>query len=471
MTFNSAVFIVFFIVTIALYFISARSLRVQNLLLLVASYIFYGTWNWKYLTLILACTAVSYFTAIAVDSSTDAIRRKQWMIFCVVSNLVVLGFFKYFNFFSESAQQLFSALGLPLSTATIQILLPVGISFYTFQALSYVVDVYRRDFPAERKFVNLALYVAYFPQLVAGPIERGTSLLPQVARPRRIRLDQVNAGLFLVIWGYFKKVVIADNMAQLADPVFNNYTQYHGTMLLIAVLAFAVQIYCDFSAYSDIARGIAKWMGFELMLNFRLPYFAITPSDFWKRWHISLSSWLRDYLYIPLGGNRKGTWGVRRNLLITMLLGGLWHGAAWNFVLWGLYHGVILILYRECGVRDQIEARGWRGTARWTGMVFVMFLLTCVGWVLFRCSSMDQIAHFLSAVWDGYGPGSRGALYQLAFYALPLVVVQIAQGVSGNLLIVNRLPWPLLSLFYASLALGMLAFGVRAPTEFIYFQF
>ncbi|MCL4123644.1 UNVERIFIED_CONTAM: hypothetical protein GTU68_011358, partial [Idotea baltica] len=338
MLFNSFVFWIFFGVVFALYFRLRH--REQNLLLLIASYFFYGCWDWRFLGLISLSTFIDYFIGKAVGES-ESQKTKKWLVgLSMVSNLSILGFFKYYGFFATELEQLLTSIGAPIMMPTFYVILPVGISFYTFQTMSYTIDVYRGDCEACDSFLDFAVYVSFFPQLVAGPIERAKHFLPQVIAPRTITADHFKQGLLLIAVGMFRKVVIADNMAPIANAIFaSNVDDLSGAEILLGVYAFAFQIYGDFSGYSAIARGIAKWMGFDLMVNFRMPYFATTPSDFWQRWHISLSQWLRDYVYIPLGGNRFGTLMTYRNLLLTMLIGGLWHGANWTFIIWGAFHG------------------------------------------------------------------------------------------------------------------------------------
>jgi alginate O-acetyltransferase complex protein AlgI len=356
---------------------------------------------------------------------------------------------------------------------TLNIVLPVGISFYTFQTMSYTIDIYRRKLTPTRNLLDFALFVSFFPQLVAGPIERAVNLLPQITSRRRITSSQINAGLFLLVWGYYKKVVIADNVAKIADQIFNGYTQYHGLDLLIGTLAFTLQILCDFSGYSDIARGLAKLMGFDLMVNFKLPYFALNPSDFWLRWHVSLSSWLRDYLYIPLGGNRGGSARTQRNLALTMLLGGLWHGAAWHFVIWGGFHGLILALYRVFD-RHPEHLDPWNGqyrTARIISKMFLMFTLTIIGWVFFRAATAHQIVYMLTEVFGGWSEATAGLAHKLIFFALPLVVIQVYQYVKRDLLAPLKLRPIFRISLYIYFVVWIFVFGVRQAAEFIYFQF
>ncbi len=473
MLFNSSVFVVFFAV-LYLAYLGLRNRRVaQNRLLLLGSYIFYGAWDYRFLSLLLISTIIDYFIGRTMHGEEDPRRRKQLLFGSLLSNLSILGFFKYFNFFVDGFSGLAAALGIQADFPTLNIILPVGISFYTFQTLSYTFDIYRRKLEPTRDFLDFALFVSFFPQLVAGPIERAKNLLPQISQPRVLTPDQVNAGIYLVLWGYFKKVVIADNVAVMANQIFNGYEQYQGLDLLVGVLAFTTQIYCDFSGYSDIARGVAKLLGFELMVNFRLPYFALNPSDFWERWHVSLSSWLRDYLYIALGGNRGAPWFIYRNLLLTMLLGGLWHGAAWNFVLWGLYQGTILVLYRLLD-RDPEHRDPWSGRyhpLRVLAKMGLMFCFTIVGWVIFRAGTVDQIVHFLTSWGLALSPEIRAMALVLLAYTLPLFLVQLAQYVSRDLLIVCKLPAPLRVGVYGLMLVGLAAFASHQKVEFIYFQF
>ncbi len=473
MVFTSWVFVGFFALVYPAYLLLQGRLRAQNLLLLVASCVFYGYWDWRFLALLGGSTVGDYFLGRWIGEAEEPRARKRLVTASVVMNLAVLGFFKYFNFFSDSTVEILAALGFQPSWTTLNVILPVGVSFYTFQALSYTIDVYRGSLRSTRSFVDFSLYVVFFPQLVAGPIERATHLLPQVQRPRRVSLDEVNAGLYLILWGFFKKLVIADNVSGVANTVFNHYTKYQGLDLVIGVLAFTLQIYCDFSAYSDIARGVGKLMGFDLMLNFKLPYLALSPSDFWQRWHISLSSWLRDYLYLPLGGNRHGSFKTYRNLALTMLLGGLWHGASWNFVLWGAFHGAILIVYRALGSAPEREPAPVSavGQLRRVGQILMMFVLTNVGWVLFRASTLEQIRWFFTQAGVATSSTTSEFAFILVWAALPMAIVQIAQHRSGDLLVLARLPLPARVAVYSALVVALVVFGVRTSSEFIYFQF
>jgi alginate O-acetyltransferase complex protein AlgI len=466
-TFNSWVFVCFFAIVYAGYLALLRSFRLQNAWLLAASLIFYAWWDPRFLFLLLATAGVDFVMAQLIGSTDDAARRRLYLAISVASNLSVLGFFKYFNFLAGNVVALVG-LVVPVRPVALDVILPVGISFYTFQSISYVSDVYRREVEPARNPIAFFLFVCFFPHMVAGPIMHSSALLPQMLGPRRVGMEQVQAGLFLILWGYFKKMVVADNCALIANPIFENYARYQGLDLLVGMLAFTVQIYGDFSGYSDIARGLAKLMGFELMVNFRIPYLATSPSDFWRRWHISLSTWLRDYLYIPLGGNRSSGLGTYRNLAFTMLLGGLWHGAAWNYVLWGGYHGALLILYRALG-RD---GREWgEGRVPEPLRAAGMFVLTVIGWVLFRSRSVGQIVYMLRYAGLAASPATGDLAYSLLFFAAPLVLVEAYEARRGDLLAPSRLPLPFRVALYAALSVGVGIFGVRQSVEFIYFQF
>ncbi len=476
MLFNSLEFVYFLLGVLVLYHSLER--RAQNVLLLAASYYFYGSWNWRFLGLILLSTFVDYVCARIIDAEDSGPRRRKAALFAsIVSNLGILATFKHFNFFIESLSEL--GLGFDPTSLRLDVVLPVGISFYTFQTMSYTIDVYRKDLEASRSLLDFSVYVAFFPQLVAGPIERASHFLPQVQKVRGVRYDLVCQGSWLILFGLFKKVVLADNMAPIADAAFTHADELSGLEVLTGVYAFALQIYGDFSGYSAIARGAALLMGFELLQNFRMPYFATSPSDFWRRWHISLSTWLRDYLYISLGGNRRGPTRTYVNLMLTMLLGGLWHGAAWHFVAWGAFHGALLILYASFprdllgSVLARVSSRV-RSTAG--GLVF--FHLTCLGWVLFRADNMQMISDVLGSAgrfWPdpaSVGAAQLGTLWVLISLSFgPVLLVEWAQEASKDMWVHRR--WPAwVRLFLYALLFGLItSIGVTQGKEFIYFQF
>ena len=474
MLFNSLAFALFLPVLLALYYPLGH--KRQNRLLLGASLFFYACWDWRFLSLLFITMIVDFWVAAHLEKLHEAgapeTRRKRVLAISMACNLVMLGFFKYFNFFIDSMQSLLHTLHIPAESHVLGIVLPVGISFFTFQSMSYTIDVYRGELKPAKNFWDFALFVSFFPHLVAGPIMRAVDLLPQIERPRRVTREQVIDGIHLIIWGLWKKVFIADGLAPLVNATFATAAP-SGFDTWTAVLAFAFQIYCDFSGYTDIARGVAKLMGFELTLNFNLPYFAMNPQDFWTRWHISLSSWLRNYLYVPLGGNRDGPLRTYRNLLLTMVLGGLWHGAAWNFVLWGTYQGGMLAIHRFARERwpKALRIAKHPQLVMWLKIV-IMFQFTCYGWLLFRASSFAQIATMTAALTHPLDTFNWDRIGQIALFAVPLMAIQLFQFYSRELLFMKKLAFPLelKSACYAGL-MYLVVFHAAAPQAFIYFQF
>jgi alginate O-acetyltransferase complex protein AlgI len=438
----------------------------RKVFLLIASYYFYAYWDYRFTGLLVFSTLLDYTIGKWLDRSQRISTRRVLLAFSLVGNLGLLGFFKYYNFFIESAQAIFGHWGL--NGTTLDIILPIGISFYTFQTLSYSIDVYRRQLKPCTSILDFALYVAFFPQLVAGPIVRAAEFLPQVSRMLLPKSQQVYSGLAQLLRGFVKKVLIADHLATMVDPVFAAPDFYAWPTVVLAVFAYTGQIYCDFSGYSDIAIGSARLLGFELPDNFRHPYLAQSPGDFWRRWHITLSTWLRDYLYIPLGGNRISTLFTYRNLLITMTLGGLWHGASWNFVIWGIWHAVMLCLTRSWKVDATIDSitSGCRQVAQ-TGITLAVVV---VGWTLFRTTSIDQFV----ALWTQMLVPDVGLLWlpPLPLVALGLLVVEHVIWLSRyrNLLELPADRWTTPWLVGFALA----ALAIYAPTgfrPFVYFQF
>jgi alginate O-acetyltransferase complex protein AlgI len=469
MLFNSGVFLKFFAGFLLLYWLVRNHLRARNILIVAASYLFYGWWDYRFLGLILISSVLDYAVGLGIARQSDPRRRKLWLTASIVVNLVILGFFKYFDFFATSLAAALQKMGVPFQTFTLGIILPVGISFYTFQAMSYTIDVYRGNIPACRNLVNFLAFVSFFPQLVAGPIERASHLLPQFERPLSITGPMLEEGIWLMIRGMFKKVVIADNLDALVNMVYQNPV-YSGPLAALGTIAFGFQIYCDFSGYSDIARGTARTLGFDIMVNFNLPYFASNMREFWQRWHISLSTWLRDYLYISLGGNRRGAARTYVNLFVTMLLGGLWHGAAWNFVLWGAWHGIGLIIHRAWSSttrRDAEAAAGRRGLSWLLTMGFVFY-----GWLLFRAQSFDQIVNMTRSLGLFSLPDWTGSyVVNLAAFLAPLLLIELWQFRSGDVLVALRLPrWGKATL-QGVLLLAIMFFWERTELPFIYFQF
>jgi alginate O-acetyltransferase complex protein AlgI len=414
--FHSLEFLAFFLITLAVYW--RLPLRAQNVMLLVASYVFYGWVHAWWPVLLLATTVVDYWSARRMAERPE--QKQTWLWLSIVANLGLLGVYKYFDFFVDNVAAAGAALGWNVPPIALRLVLPAGISFYTFQSMSYTIDVYRGHAPARRSFIDIAAFVSFFPHLVAGPIMRATNLLPQIEHPRRFDAAAARDASVLIVWGLFKKLVIADNVGVIANKVFA-LQEPEFFVLWAGVFAFAVQIYADFSAYTDIARGVAKWYGFDLIKNFARPYLATGPADFWRRWNISLSTWFRDYVYIPLGGSRRGRGRVAANLMITFLASGLWHGASWNYVLWGAYHGALLVLARVAGgAWVSLRAPKWLHSLQ----VLAMFILTCIGWLIFRETELHQLVFDLQLMpWESTEAGRSAGLYLfiLVFvYSIPL---------------------------------------------------
>jgi len=451
-------------------------------MLLVASYFFYGWWDWRFLFLIFISTLTDFVCGIKIHES-DGIRKKKFVIISVVINLGILGFFKYWNFFSDSLGSLLSQLGLHPGFPTLHIILPVGISFYTFQTMTYSIDIYRGKLSPTYSFMDFALFVSFFPQLVAGPIERAGNLLPQIEGKRNFDQGRFLRGIELFFWGLFKKVFVADNLGIMVDRIYGN-PESTGMEYVIATWAFAFQIYGDFSGYTDMARGTAKCLGIELMHNFKQPYFAVNPSDLWRRWHISLSSWLRDYLYIPLGGNRKGKIRTYINLMITMLLGGLWHGAAWNFVIWGGYHGFLLWVHRLATGNTKMGVPTNTSLGLYMLKAFIMFQFTCLGWIFFRSQNLDQIGMILKEAFslsslDGGCGDMFAKLMFFCFLPLFIMVIKTLKEVRPDYFSKPPLfifsSWSTQPLYVKSISYGVLTYllclyGAKTQS-FIYFQF
>ena len=399
MLFNSLEFLIFLPTVFCLYwFVFQKNLRVQNLLLLISSYFFYGWWDWRFLSLIFLSTIVDYFVGLKIHDSSDKKLKKSYLWVSILFNLGLLGFFKYFNFFIDSWVDLLGAFGYEYkSTWTLNVILPVGISFYTFQTMSYSLDIYHGKLKPTKDFISFASFVSFFPQLVAGPIERASNLLPQILNNRVFKYEQGVQGLRLILYGMFKKVVIADSLAPHVDVIFQNYTSFNGGVLLLGLIYFSFQIYCDFSGYSDIAIGTSKLFGFELMSNFKFPYFSRDIGEFWRRWHISLSTWFRDYLYIPLGGSKGGKWLSIRNIFIIFIVSGFWHGANWTFIAWGLIHATLYIPLFLSGKNRQytttiVAENKWFPSLKELFQIVSTFFFTMLAWVFFRSES----------VWDSY---------------------------------------------------------------------
>ncbi len=405
MLFNSFEFIVFMPLVFFFYwFVVNKHLQLQNILVLVASYVFYGWWDWRFLSLIFLSTVVDYFVGRGMERTTVIRSRKLLLVISLAVNLGALAVFKYFNFFTESFISMFASLGVELQAVTLNVILPVGISFYTFQTLSYSIDVYRKKLKPSQHFIEFAAFVSFFPQLVAGPIERATNLLPQFSRARVFNYEKAVDGCRQILWGLFKKMVIADNCAYYVNKIFSDPSDHSGSTLLVGAIFFAFQIYGDFSGYSDIAIGTARLLGFDLMRNFAFPYFSRDIAEFWRRWHISLSTWFRDYLYIPLGGNSGGKLRGIRNVCIVFTVSGFWHGASWNFIVWGLFNGLLflpLFLFdRNRAHLNQVAEEKLFPSLREVFQMGLTFFLTLNAWVLFRTENLTQSMEYFSSLYS-----------------------------------------------------------------------
>ena len=490
MLFNSLHFLVFFPIVIGFYF--GLPPRWRGHLLLLASYYFYMSWRAAYAILLLATTLLDYFSGYRMSQLPTKQQRRPYLYLSLVSNLGTLFVFKYFNFFWAAAGQLAALLHLPPAAGpALGLLLPVGVSFYTFQSVGYIIDVYQGRLEAERNFGRFALFVAFFPQLVAGPIERGGHMLPQFRRTHDFDYARVVSGLRLMAWGLFKKVVVADRLALLVNPIFNNPRQHpEGPLLVLATLAFTFQIYGDFSGYTDLARGAARELGFEFNLNFRQPYLSASVPEFWRRWHISLSSWFRDYVFIPLGGSRVAPMRAYGNLLAVFLISGLWHGANWTFLAWGGLHGLYLVISTWARpLREQLAQR--TGLAARPGLrhglgVLLTFGLVAYAWIFFRANNLSDavfISRHLLGGWQGLRGGQLTTLLleftqhyrpELAVAFLGVSVMLVVEYFGRNRSLqgwVSAQPLPARWVGYVSLALFIFYLGVFNSTSFIYFQF
>ncbi|MCZ6508265.1 MAG: MBOAT family protein [Acidobacteria bacterium] len=451
----------FFAVVFAVHW-SLRRARWRKLWLLAASYAFYAGWDWRFLGLILTSTTIDFIAGRRMEASLEDGVRRRWLIASVVANLGILGLFKYWDFFAESGAAFLAFLGLPVTPSTLKLILPIGISFYTFQTLSYTIDVYRRQLSATDRIVDFALFVAFFPQLVAGPIVRAAELLPQLAENRRFAAVPVKACLTLFLIGYVKKACLADNLASLVDPVFAHPEAAAASSLWLAMFLYGAQIFCDFSGYSDMAIATAGLLGYRLPLNFDAPYIAASVTEFWRRWHISLSSWFRDYLYIPLGGNSGSRARTYANLGLVFLLCGLWHGASWNFVIWGLIHGSYLVGERLLGLRT---ASGWRALR-----LSVTTLLVMLAWVPFRSPTLEQAGIYLAGLAGQAGVEASLSPAWWGLIAL-LGLIQYALGGVDVLGAVERVPAPAFAPAYGLAVAWILPWAAANYRPFIYFQF
>ncbi|MGH2755940.1 MAG: MBOAT family O-acyltransferase [Actinomycetota bacterium] len=470
MLFNSITFAIFLVIVLALYWV--LRFRAQNFLLLAASWVFYAFWDWRFLGLLIFQSLIDFIAGLTIGNSDDEPFRKRVLIAAISLNLLILGFFKYYGFFVESAINFLEWFGLRPNPPLLEVLLPIGISFYTFQSITYSFDVYRRRLPPTRSLLNYSVFVAYFPHMVAGPIQRANHLLPQIEKPRtRPTIDQIRSGSFLILLGLFKKVAIADAVAIVAAKAFDAPADASSALLFVGVIAFALQIYGDFSGYTDIARGVSRLFGIELTLNFEQPYLSRNITEFWRTWHISLSTWLHDYLYVPLGGNQRGKLATYRNLMITMLLGGLWHGASWTFVIWGGIHGGLLAIHRALGgyaPRGRLDPLRWKDITK----ILFTFALVCLAWVFFRAVDLTSALDYLAGLFSFRSGGvSLDDLIVVGVSALFIFIFDISQRLTRDQEVVLRWAPPLRGAAYALLFIWIVLWSGGESQPFIYFQF
>jgi len=469
MLFNSIAFLLFFPTVCVLYYcIPLSQVKTRNLLLLAASYYFYMNWEPAYALLLFTSTVITYLAALGIGYFEGRRKKKLCLIASLVLNLAILFLFKYYNFLASSIEQVLRVNGLGIDMPEFGLLLPVGISFYTFQALGYSIDVYRDTTRVEHDFPTYALFVSFFPQLVAGPIERSNNLLPQFKQQHLFDYDAVMAGTRLMVWGYFMKLVLADRCGLYVDNIFNNLDKHNGGSYLVASLLFPLQIYGDFAGYSLIAIGVARILGFQLMENFRRPYFACTVGDFWHRWHISLSTWFRDYVYIPLGGNRVGRLHNYLNLFVTFVVSGIWHGANWTFLCWGALHGLLLCIEKALGISKQ-NYSGAKKLCHWA----VTFVLVCFAWILFRADSLSDAATVVTGIFTNFGvPRLELANFFAIGLAITILFVkEYADEYQWKLNIAESESWFVRHVWLVTMIAYIILFGVLGGDQFIYFQF
>ena len=484
MLFNSISFVIFLPVVFFLYwFVAKKNLRLQNILLLISSYFFYACWDWRFLFLLVFSTFLDYFTGLKIYEAARPRAKTMWLWISIIINLGFLGAFKYYNFFSQSFAEGIDLLGIHTSLATLNFILPVGISFYTFHGLSYVIDLYKDRIKPERDFINYSVFVSFFPLLVAGPIERATHLLPQIVKPRAFDYSKATDGLRQILWGLFKKIVIADNCAEYANVIFNNSADYSGSTLVVGAIFFTFQIYGDFSGYSDIALGTARLFGIDLLRNFAFPYFSRDIAEFWRRWHISLSSWFRDYVYIPLGGSKGGIWMKIRNTFLIFILSGLWHGANWTYITWGALNAIYFLpLMLTNNNRNNIgivaAGKSWP-TIREFCMILFTFAITVFAWIFFRAENIGQAFEIVSEIFSlslFAFPDFPGIHESITIVLLLFIFMMVEwKGREHQYAIeklgVNKsrsLRWS----YYIAILFSIYLFGNFASNiEFIYFQF
>ncbi len=476
MLFNSLRFVIFFIPTYLIYL--ALKQKWQNRLLLAASYVFYSFWDWRFLSLIVLSTVLNYYFGLKIDSEQDERRRKLFIIISVFLNLAILGFFKYFDFFADNLQALLWVFGWHTTRVSVNIVLPLGISFYTFLIMTYTIDIYRRVMKPTRNFLDFALFVSFFPQLIAGPIERARNLIPQIQSKRIITRERFYEGSWLIFWGLYKKIVVADNLSKITGQLFQGVSPYFGGETVIATYAFAFQVYADFSGYSDMARGLARLMGFDLMANFRVPFFSRNVYDLWQRWHISLTTWIKEYVFYPLAlakfyGRQLAAPLV---IMLTWALMGFWHGPAWRYIVWGLYHALLIIIYSRIkpylgGIRIKNRiAAAVVGCAQ----IFLVFNLFCVGIIFFASRNMIQVSYSVRQILFHFSDQFRyklNALALLGILMIPFFLVEYRQFKTDDEMAIFK--WPLIvrSLMYYLILYLIICYGDLGAQKYYYFQF
>jgi len=477
MLFNSIDFAIFLPLVFILYwFVTNNNLKLQNFLIVAASYLFYGWWDWRFLFLILFSTIVDYSVGMALKTESNQTKRKALLWTSILVNLGFLGFFKYYNFFLENFVTAFSFFGNPINPQGLNIILPVGISFYTFQTLSYTIDVYKRKLTATKDFVAFSAFVSFFPQLVAGPIERATHLLPQFYKKRKFDYALAVDGMRQILWGLFKKIVIADNCAEFANQIFNNSADMNGSTLVLGAIFFTFQIYGDFSGYSDIAIGTSRLFGFDLMQNFNFPYFSRDIAEFWRRWHISLSTWFRDYLYIPLGGSRGGTWMKVRNTFIIFIVSGFWHGANWTFIVWGTLNAIYflpLLLTNKNRNNLEIVAKGkFFPSIKEFSFMLLTFGLTVFAWIFFRANNIGHAVSYISEIFSSSLFTIPEVRPKIILLTMIFVFIEWIGRESQFAIAHLGEKWksPLRYLMYYAIIIAIFWFGGKEQ-QFIYFQF
>ena len=477
MLFNSFEYLLFLPTVFLLYwFVFNKQIKLQNLLLLAVSYVFYGWWDWRFLSLIVFSSIIDFYCGIYINKSKSEQLKKRWLILSMLVNLGFLGVFKYFNFFSKSLEEALHSVGYQIDTLTLNIILPVGISFYTFQTMSYTIDVYRNKLKPTKDPVAFFAFVSFFPQLVAGPIERATNLLPQFYKKRTFDYNQATDGLRQILWGLFKKIVIADNCAIIVNQIFDNYTDYNASTLIIGAIFFAFQIYGDFSGYSDIAIGTSRLFGFNLMQNFAFPYFSRDIAEFWRRWHISLSTWFRDYVYIPLGGSRGGISMKIRNTFIIFIVSGFWHGANWTFIIWGALNAIYflpLLLLNKNRTNTNVVAEnktiiGFKELFQ----VILTFGLTTMAWIFFRAPNITYAIDYISKIFNKSAFHAPQVTLKPFVFIIILIIIEWLQRDKKHALAFSdsKISKPLRWVLYYTLIIIIFWFGAEKQ-EFIYFQF